>query len=76
MATTTDLAEDLSVGLTEVRKTLDHYNLRKWKEYLLVRQPGKRGSFIVLAHPSDKSDFQERLVEFHMAEAQKETENT
>jgi hypothetical protein len=72
MATQRDLADDLSVGLTEVHKTLKHYNLGEWKEYLLVRQPGKEGSFIVLAHPSDKSDFQDQLVEFHKAEAQKE----
>jgi hypothetical protein len=36
---------------------------------LLVRQPGKTGSFVVLAHPSDKSDFQERLIKFHQEQA-------
>lgn len=72
MATTQDLNDDLSVGLTEIRKTLKHYNLSEWQEYLLVRQAGREGSYVVLAHPSDKSDFADRLVEFHKAEARKE----
>jgi hypothetical protein len=60
------------VGLTEVRKTLIHYNLAEWEEYLIVRRRGKEGSYIVLAHPSDKSDFQDRLVAFHKTEAERE----
>jgi hypothetical protein len=72
MATERDLQDDLSVGLTEVRKTLIHYNLAEWEEYLIVRRRGKEGSYIVLAHPSDKSDFQDRLVAFHKAEAERE----
>lgn len=65
MASQQDLASDLSVGLSEVHWTLKHYNLGDWNEYLLVRRPGCPESFIVLRHPSDTSDVEERLVAFH-----------
>lgn len=70
MATREDLNEDLNVGMTEVRRTLEHYNLGKWQEYLLVRRPGRSGSFIVLAHPRDKSDFADKLIKFHREQAE------
>lgn len=72
MATNQDLTDDLSVGMTEVRKTLRHYNLSEWMEYLLIRQREKPGSYIVLAHPRDASDFQQRLIQFHKDEAAEE----
>lgn len=72
MATTRDLSDDLSVGLTEIRKTMRHYKLTEWKEYLMIRKPGCEGSFIVLAHPADDSNFADRLVEFHKAESKTE----
>lgn len=77
MATTTDLNNDLSVGMSEVRHTLNHYNLTQkgWREYLLVRKPGCPGSFIILAHPKDDTGFDVRLMEFHKAECERESEN-
>lgn len=65
-------SQDLNVTFSEVRAVLDHWALTRgkgWQEYLLVRGPGKEDSFIVLAHPDDKSDFAERLVELHKSEA-------
>lgn len=41
MATTKDLNEDLNVGMTEVRRTLEHYNLGEWQE-LFGRAPKRR----------------------------------
>lgn len=73
MATTSDLNDDLNLGMAEVRRTLEHYNLGEWQEYLLIRQKGRPQSFIVLAHPSDKGDFDERLIQFHKDESHKET---
>lgn len=75
MATTQDLCDDLSVGMTEVRRTLEHYNLGAWREYLVVRQPGEPDSFVILAPPGDKSGFAARLEEFHHVEAMKERGN-
>lgn len=72
MATQQDLNEDLNVGMTEVRRTLEHHNLGEWQEYLLVRQVGRPNSFIVLAHPRDKSDFDEKLIAFHKEQSRKE----
>ena len=72
MATQQDLAADLGIVMTEVRRTLDHYKMGHWQEYLVIRQQGKPGSFVVLAHPADKSDFQDRLVRFHEQEANDE----
>lgn len=71
MATTNDLNEDLNVGMTEVRRTLEHYNLGEWQEYLLIRQRGSRNSYIVLAHPRDKSDFADKLIAFHAEQAER-----
>ena len=74
MATTKDLNDDLSVGMSEIRATLDHYRLTQkgWREYLIVRKPGCAESFIILTHPNDASGFDERLMEFHKAECEKE----
>jgi hypothetical protein len=74
MASTKDLNDDLSVGMTEIRATLEHYKLtdKGWKEYLLVRKPGCPGSYVILAHPEEASGFDKRLMEFHKAEAEKE----
>jgi hypothetical protein len=74
MASTKDLNDDLSVGMTEIRATLEHYKLtnKGWTEYLLVRKPGCPGSYVILAHPEDASGFDEKLMEFHKAEAEKE----
>lgn len=74
MATTKDLNEDLSVGMTEIRATLKHHKLTEkgWREYLLVRKPGFPGSFIILAHPKDDSGFDFKLMEFHEAECERE----
>jgi hypothetical protein len=72
MATRQDLNEDLNVGMTEVRRTLEHYHLGEWQEYLLVRRKGCPNSFIVLAHPRDKSDFDEKLIAFHKEQSRKE----
>lgn len=76
MATTQDLNDDLSVGLTEIRRTMKHYNLTEWREYLLIRRPGCEGSYVVLAHPTDKSDFADKLVALHRAEAKRESQET
>jgi hypothetical protein len=75
MASTKDLNGDLSVGMTEIRATLEHYKLtnKGWTEYLLVRKPGCPGSYVVLAHPEDASGFDEKLMEFHKAEAEEES---
>ena len=70
MATTNDLNEDLNVGMTEVHRTLEHYNLGEWQEYLFIRRAGCPDSFIVLAHPIDKSDFADRLIAFHKEQAE------
>jgi len=72
MATTKDLNDDLSVGMTEVRRTLEHYNLGDWNEYLVVRQPGKAGSFIILNRESDTSDFADRLKALHLEHVARE----
>ena len=74
MATTQDLNDDLSVGMTEIRRTLEHYKLTEkgWREYLLVRRPGHPGSYIILAHPKDDSGFDLKLMEFHNQQAQLE----
>lgn len=72
MATTEDLNKDLNVGMAEIRRTLKHYNLGEWKEYLIVRQPGKPGSYIILTHPSDKSDFPDRLLTLHLEQVARE----
>jgi hypothetical protein len=50
MASTKDLNDDLSVGMTEIRATLEHYKLtnKGWTEYLLVRKPGCPGSYVIL----------------------------
>ena len=69
MATREDLNQDLSVGMTEVRRTLEHYNLGEWQEYLLVRRKGRPDSFIVLAKETDTSDFCDRLAAFHKEQA-------
>lgn len=69
MATREDLNQDLSVGMTEVRRTLEHYNLGEWREYLLVRRAGHPESFVVLAKEADTSDFADRLVSFHKEQA-------
>lgn len=73
MATREDLNQDLSVGMTEVRRTLEHYNLGEWQEYLIVRRKGKPDSFIVLAKEADTGDFAERLTAFHKEQAIAET---
>ena len=57
--------DDLSISLSDVRACLDHWGLKDWKEYLVVRCPGKEDSYIVMANPADKSDFADRLVELH-----------
>lgn len=75
MATTTDLNDDLSVGMTEVRWTLEHYNIGEWQEYLLVRKRGHPDAFIVLQKERDTSDFADKLVEFHKAQAAQEASN-
>ena len=74
MATTQDLNDDLSVGMTEIRATLKHYGLTEkvWREYLLIRKPGCPGSYVILAHPDDATGFDYKLMEFHVAEAEKE----
>jgi len=72
MATTKDLNDDLNVGMTEVRRTLEHYNLGEWQEYLLIRRAGSEGSFIVLSHPRDTSGFAAKLVEFHKEQTKQE----
>lgn len=74
MATTQDLNDDLSVGMTEIRATLKHYGLtdKGWREYLLVRKPGAPESFVILAHPDDDTGFDESLMEFHKAECAEE----
>lgn len=72
MATRQDLNEDLNVGMTEVRRTLEHYNLGEWQEYLFVRRRGEPNSFIVLSHPRDESDFAEKLIAFHKEQSLKE----
>lgn len=61
--------DDLNVVMSQVHEVLEHWGLGAWKEYLVVRQPDRRESFVVLAHPSDKSDFADRLVELHRREA-------
>lgn len=68
-----DFNEDLSIALTEVRNVLDHWGLKDWREYLVVRRPARDGSYIVLANPNDKSDFQESLVEFHKKQVECES---
>jgi hypothetical protein len=72
MATREDLNEDLNVGMTAVRRTLEHYNLGQWNEYLVVRKPGCPDSYIVLSRPSDESDFADRLVAFHKDHTRRE----
>lgn len=69
MATRKDLNDDLNVGMTDIRRTLEHYNLGEWREYLIVRKPGCPGSYVVLSRPSDDSDFAARLVKFHESES-------
>lgn len=76
MATTQDLNNDLSVGMSEVRATLKHYGLtdKGWREYLLIRKPGCPGSYVILAHPQDATGFDSRLMQFHITEAEQEAE--
>lgn len=64
--------DDVSTSLSEVRAVLDHWGLKDWQEYLLVRRLGKPDSYVVFANPKDTSDFQERLIAFHRDEAIKE----
>lgn len=68
--------DDLSISLSEVRAVLDHWNLKDWQEYLLVRRPGHPNSYIVFANPSDTSGFEERLMRFHKEQAVQETLRT
>jgi hypothetical protein len=65
-----DFKDDLDVVMSEVRAVLEHWGLGAWKEYLLVRQPEKPESFVVLAHPSDRSDFADKLIALHRKEAE------
>jgi hypothetical protein len=58
-------SEDLNIAMTEVHTALGRWGLSGWREYLMVRLPDKVESFIVLAHPSDKSDFADQLVRLH-----------
>lgn len=76
MATTQDLNDDLSVGMTEIRATLKHYGLTEkgWREYLLIRRPGCPGSYVILAHPNDATGFDSKLMQFHITEAKAELE--
>jgi hypothetical protein len=62
-------SQDLNVVMTGVREALHRWGLTEWREYLVVRVPGKVNSFIVLAHPSDKSDFADQLVRLHKDDA-------
>lgn len=63
-------SDDLNISMSEVRALLNHWGLKDWREYLVVRKPGKPESYIVLANPSDKSGFEEKLVALHAATAQ------
>lgn len=62
-------SEDLNISMTEVHRLLEHWGLKGWREYLVVRAAGKPESFIVLAHPSDKSDFADQLIQLHKDDA-------
>lgn len=66
-------SEDLNIAFTNVHVTLEQWGLGEWKEYLVVRLPGKQESFIVLAHPDDKSDFADRLTALHKYTAEEES---
>lgn len=72
MATQEDLNQDLSVGMAEVRRTLEHYNLGEWQEYLLVRRVGRPDSFLVIKKDRDTSDFADKLAAFHKEQAERE----
>lgn len=58
-------SDDLNAAMTEVHDALKRWGLAGWREYLVVREPSKPESFIVLAHPSDKTDFADQLVRLH-----------
>jgi hypothetical protein len=68
-------SEDLNISMTEVHRLLEHWGLAGWREYLVVREPTKPESFIVLAHPSDKSDFADKLVRLHKDDVSGEAPN-
>jgi hypothetical protein len=63
---------DLDIVMMEIREVLDHWGLKDWREYLVVRKP-LEGSFVVLAHPTDKTDFAEKLVVLHKQDADDKT---
>jgi len=66
-----NLKADLDVAMSEVRLLLELYYGAEndWREYLILRSASNPDRYIVLAHPSDKSDFQEKLVRLHRKEA-------
>jgi hypothetical protein len=59
---------DLSVSLSDVRACLDHWGLTDWNEYLIVRKPNRKESYVIMANPNDRSAFADKLLELHQRE--------
>lgn len=57
--------QELDVALTLIHNMLEAYGLNGYREYLLIRKPGKPDSFIIRNLASDASDFPARLEALH-----------
>jgi hypothetical protein len=63
------LNQDFNIYMTGIRGVLENWGSGDWQEYLVVRRRDKPESFIVLNHPSDKSDFADQLIRLHRDDA-------
>lgn len=67
--------EDLGVLRSEIRAVLDHWGLKDWQEYLVVRKAGCPDEYTIIANPEDEGDFAERLMLLHQQQAKAEAEH-